>query len=168
VTVSNTVTPPGGGEAVSWTSLTNATATNGTIRKSGGCDGCADSAGLSVQRLDGGDAYIEFAANIQSQVRYLGLSGGNTGSAPTELRYSFRLAGNTLQVREHDVLRVSSTIVAGDVLRLAIVGNQLRYLKNGTLLYTATVAPGYPMKVDVALLGAGAEFQNVEMSFVHW
>jgi hypothetical protein len=121
-----------------------------------------------VQRLIDGDAYVEFAANIQAAVRYIGLSGGNTGASPLELRYAFRLTGSTLEVREHDVLRASSTIVAGDVLRLAIVGNQLRYLKNGTLLYTASVAPVYPMRVDVALLGTGAEFQNVVMSFVHY
>jgi hypothetical protein len=56
------------------------------------------------------------------------------------------------QVYEAGALRGTfGTYTTGDVLRVAVEGGVVKYRKNGTLLYTSTVAPTYPLLVDTSL-----------------
>jgi len=43
------------------------------------------------------------------------------------------------------------TFVSGDHLRVAVEGGVVRYYRNGTLLYTSSVTPAYPLLVDSAV-----------------
>ena len=100
----------------------------------------------------------------------LGLSRDNLNTDWTDIDFAIYLYSNgAVFVVEGGLTRgVFGTYETGDRLQVAIEAGQVVYRRNGTLLYTASVAPGYPMKVDVALLGTGVEFQNVVMSFVHY
>ena len=50
------------------------------------------------------------------------------------------------------------------MLRVAVEGGVVKYRKNGTLVYTSTVAPTYPLLVDTALYTSGATLTNVVLS----
>ena len=43
------------------------------------------------------------------------------------------------------------TYAAGDLLQVSVESGVVEYSRNGELLYTSTVAPAYPLLVDVAL-----------------
>jgi len=45
--------------------------------------------------------------------------------------------------------------VPGDKLQVAIVGGVVKYKKNGTVFYTSSLTPTYPLVVDTALHGNG-------------
>jgi hypothetical protein len=66
-----------------------------------------------------------------------------------------------LHVYEKGVLRGSfGSYATGDVLRVAVEGGAVRYRRNGTLLYTSTTPPSYPLLVDTALYTQGATLNN--------
>jgi RHS repeat-associated protein len=53
------------------------------------------------------------------------------------------------------------TVTGTDVLRVAVEGGVVKYRKNGTLLYTSSVAPTYSLLVDTALYSNGSTITNV-------
>jgi hypothetical protein len=66
-------------------------------------------------------------------------------------------ANGALNIYESGVHRGAfGTYASGDVLRVAVEGGVVKYRKNGTLLYTSLVTPGYPLLVDTALYENGA------------
>ena len=70
-----------------------------------------------------------------------------------------------LQVYEAGVSKGRfGTYVAGDTLRVAVVGGVVKYSKNGTVVYTSTKAPIYPLLVDTALYNTGATLNNAVVS----
>jgi RHS repeat-associated protein len=56
------------------------------------------------------------------------------------------------------------TYATGDKLRVSIEGGVVKYRRNGTLLYTSSVTPAYPLLVDTALYSAGSTLTNVTIS----
>jgi hypothetical protein len=139
----------GGGSpqsAVVWNHLVNTTATGNTLRKTSGCDGCADAGATSQQAIASGDGYFEFTVSSVACQRFAGLSKGNDGTGWTEIDFAFRLWGSDdLDVQENGVYRsLGATYAVGDVLRVAVEGDVVKYYKNGVLPYTSTVAPCLP------------------------
>lgn len=159
--LTGTTTPPSG--SVTWTSLVNATASGGSLQKSGGCDGCADAGAISQQQIASGDGAVSFTASETSTIRYVGLSHGNTDTSPADIDFAIRLGPGYAEVRENNVYRADTPIVAGDRFKVAVEGGVVKYSKNGVLFYTSTAAPLYPLLVDTSLLGAGATVTNATM-----
>ena len=52
----------------------------------------------------------------------------------------------------------------GDTLRIAVEGGDVKYRRNGVLLYTSGQAPTYPLRVDTALYSNGAQVQGVVLA----
>lgn len=66
-------------------------------------------------------------------------------------------ADNAIYVYESGTERgVFGGYAVGDKLRVAIVGGVVKYSRNGTVFYTSTVTPSYPLRVDTALYDTGA------------
>jgi hypothetical protein len=57
-----------------------------------------------------------------------------------------------------------STYVVGDVFRVAVESGVVKYYKNGTLLYTSSVAPSYPLIVDTSLNSPTVTVTNVKIA----
>src|SRR5204862_371553 len=53
------------------------------------------------------------------------------------------------------------TYAASDRLKVAVESGVVKYYRNGTLLYTSTVAPTYPLQVDTSLNTVNAGVYNV-------
>ena len=150
----------GGGGGVVWTSLVNATASGGSLQKSGGCDGCDDAGAISQQQIASGDGAVTFTATETNTIRYVGLSHGNTDTRLTDIDFALRIGQGYAEVRENNVYRSDTPLAAGDTFKVAVEGGVVKYYKNGVVFYTSTVAPTYPLLVDTSLLSAGATVTN--------
>ena len=70
-----------------------------------------------------------------------------------------------IQVYESGTLKGTfGTYAAGDKLRVAVVGGVVKYSSNGTVFYTSTKAPTYPLLVDAALYTQGATLNSAFIS----
>lgn len=159
----------GGGspQNVVWTNTVNVTATGNSIQKTSGCDGCPDAGATSQQSITSGDGYFEFTVDSVPGQRFAGLSNGNGGTGWDEIDFAFRLwgASGDLDAQENGTYRpLGTTYAVGDVLRVAVEGGAVKYYKNGTLLYTSTVAPTYPLQVDTSLLTANSTISNAVLA----
>jgi hypothetical protein len=167
VTVSNSGTPPPtGSQAVVWTSPVNVTATGNSLRKTSGCDGCADAGAISQQRISSGTGSVSFTASETTALRFAGLSVGNTGTSASEIAFAIRLQSGFAEVREKGVYRVDTNFVSGDVFTVRVQNGVVQYLKNGSLFYTSGVAPSYPLLVDTAFLDLNSTITNAVMTGV--
>src|SRR6185503_7433030 len=139
-----------------WDSPVKVLASTGSLTKSAGCEGCPDAGAHSAVQLTR-DGYVEFVPSAGHRIM-AGL--GRDLSASTDVStidYAFSLwPGNTWEVRERGVYRADGTSTAGDRFRVAVEGGKVVYRKNGTVVYTSTVAPSFPMALDVTLFSVGA------------
>jgi hypothetical protein len=152
--------PAGNAVAVSWTSVVNASAIGSTLMKNAGCGGCGDAGAISSQKISNGDGYVEFSVPENATLRFIGLSAGNAGTDPGEIKFALRLQGGLAEVRESGAYKSEIAFSAGDVLRVAIAGGVVQYSKNGGVFYTSTGRPAYPAIVDTSLFDANATIWN--------
>jgi hypothetical protein len=148
---------------VSWTSDSNVAVNGNSLVKTGGCSGCADAGAVSAQQISSGDGYVEFSG-AGDGLRFIGLSSGNNGTDPSEIKHALRLQGNTAEVRESGGYRSEVSFSGGDTLRIAIVGGNVEYSKNGGVFYTSALQASYPMLVDTSLFDGNASINNVVIS----
>src|SRR5690606_7268165 len=105
--------------AVKWIEGANIASDNGTVRKNGGCDGCADAGAASDQRIQG-TGYLEFTGTVENALRYVGLSDSNDDNTAADIDFGLRLQGSTAEVREGGTYRSELTFSAGDVFRISV------------------------------------------------
>jgi hypothetical protein len=161
----------GGGsglQAVVWTSIVKATATGNSLQKTSGCDGCDDAGAVSQQQIASGNGYVEVTVSEPAPNRLIGLSNGNAGESIEDIDFALHLDAGTAMIKEGGVYKGDTTIVTGDVLRVAVENGQVQYRKNGATIARSVgvpPAPTYPLLVDTSLLTSGATLNNV-MIFV--
>jgi hypothetical protein len=153
--------PGGSASPVSWTDVVNASVIGNSLTKAGGCSGCPDAGAISAQSIASGNGYVEFSAAESGTLRFIGLSTGNSGTNPADIKFALRLQGGNAEVRESGVYRTETSFAAGDVMRIAYVGNNVQYSKNGSVFYTSTASPAYPAIVDTTLFDSNATLLNV-------
>ncbi len=56
------------------------------------------------------------------------------------------------------------TYTTGDKLQVAVESGVVKYKKNGTIFYTSTQAPTYPLLVDSALYTMGATLNSATLT----
>ena len=95
----------------------------------------------------------------------LGLSNGNSNASYEDIDFGLYETHGQIQVYESGTLKGTfGTYAAGDKLRVAVVGGVVKYSKNGTVFYTSTKTPTYPLLVDAALYTQGATLSNAVIS----
>ncbi|HEV8396074.1 MAG TPA: hypothetical protein VGQ37_17460 [Vicinamibacterales bacterium] len=152
------------GQAVSWTSLVNVTATATELRKTGGCAGCPDAGAVSSQTIASGDGELSLVAGDTQALRVIGLSSGNAGTGPAEIRFGLRLQDGRVEVREQGAYKAERAIAAGDLLKVTVRAGTVSYSVGGTVFYTSTAAPVYPLLVDTSLFDLGASLSAVTLA----
>jgi hypothetical protein len=88
-----------------------------------------------------------------------GLGNGDTDQSYADIEYAIYTYATKglLLVYEGGAGRGSlGSYAPGDRVRVAVEDGVVKYRKNGVLLYTSTVAPTYPLKVDTSLYSTGA------------
>ena len=155
--------PPGGGIAPTWMNTVEVTATAGNLVRANTAAGWTAGA-VSVQTAASGNVAVEFTANETTSYRLLGLSNGDSGPSYTDIDFAIYPAGNgTLYVFEGGSLRGTfGSYASGDRLGVEVVAGEVRYKRNGIVLFTNT-GPilNYPLRVDTALYSPGATLANV-------
>lgn len=142
-------------EPVTWSNVTNATAgSNGSITKNTG--GFWLASAHSSQSISG-DGFLECVLNNNgSPSNYVINVGLNSGSlSPVE--YYWAVASGYAQPYVNGVYQASTTVTTGDVLKIAVEGSAVKFYKNGTLVYTSSAAPSFPLKAywDSSFDGVG-------------
>ena len=94
----------------------------------------------------------------------IGLSNGNTGTGPSEIKFALRLQNGSAEVREGGLYKAETSFMAGDVLKVAVVGGAVTYSKNGTVFYTSATKPAYPLLVDTSLFDLAATLSSAMIS----
>ena len=125
-------------------------------------------AGASSGEALAGDGWIEFSATENTTARMIGLSKGDDSVAYEDIDFAIHLKANgTLGVFEDGLLRGSNfgSYVAGDLLRVEVAGGIVRYSKNGSVFYTSTVRPRFPLVVDMSFSTPGGAIGTLD--FVH-
>jgi hypothetical protein len=154
----------GGTSPVSWTDVVNASTIGNSLMKAGGCGGCPDAGAISAQAITSGDGYVEFTVPETGTLRFIGLSSGNGGTDPSEIKFALRLQNGNAEVRESGAYRTETQFSTSDVLRIAYVGGSVQYSKNGNVFYTSGNGPAYPAIVDTTLFDDNASVWNVMIS----
>ena len=128
--------------------------------------GWANSGASSTQTIASGDGYVEFTVSETNTDRMLGLSTVDSDQNYASVGFAILLADSgTVYIFESGVSRGGfGTYVTGDKLRVAVEGGVVKYRKNGTLIYTSQLTPGYPLLVDTALHTNGSTLSNVVIS----
>lgn len=150
-------------ESVRWTERVHATTSGNILRKVSGCGGCADAGAASEQQVASGDLALQFTASETAASRVVGLSSGNTGTQIGEILFGLRLRNGVAEVRESGNYRKDVRFATGDVFEVRVEGGVVRYAKNGTVFYTSTRAPRYPLRVDSSLWTVGATVANARI-----
>jgi hypothetical protein len=136
------------------------TSANGSVlTKTSGCSGCSSGA-ISVQQIASGDGYVEFTASETDKLRSIGLSNGNPGTSAAEIKFAIQMQAGWAEARESGVYKADTSFTTGDVLRVAVSGGRVQYSKNGTVFYTSTSTPAYPLLVDTSLSDLNATIAN--------
>lgn len=151
-------------DAVFWTNVVNAITLGSTIVKSGGCDGCEDAGGSSLQTISSGDGYVEFTIPDAAPMLFAGLGHGDSQLDAGLIDFAIRTQSGSAEVRENGTYIIDTPFVSGDVFRIAIEQGLVKYYHNGQNFYTSGVAPSYPLQFDVVLFGAQAEVANASIS----
>ena len=146
-------------EEVSWSELVNLRATGNNINKIQGGNSWNGSAFSNNTVSNNG--YVETIIDQTGRDRMFGL--GNTNASPTNEQYAFHIRGdNGLRVRESGSERGSfGSITNGDVLRIAIEQGEVKYYRNGSLLYISQVTPTLPLNVDISLEDQGGQLSDI-------
>lgn len=162
--ISTTTTVSSATQNVIWTSLVRATATGNNLQKTSGCEGCADSGGISSQNINSGNGYVEFTADNGKQW-IAGLSNGNTDTTANDIDFGIFLnGGSSAEVRENGVYKTGTTYISGNVFRVEAINGQVKYSKNNIVFYTSSNLPVYPLLLDTSLWGIGATVGNAVIS----
>jgi len=137
---------------VTWINVVNAVATGSSIKKTAGCNGCADAGGASAQAIQGTGS-LELTASETTSQRFIGFGTGTTGQQATGIRFAFNLRpGGIADIREHTTYRATTRFVPGDVLRISVDNGVVTYRKNGALIYTSKLSvPAQPMRALASL-----------------
>jgi RHS repeat-associated protein len=154
----------GGPQNVSWTNVSNnAQATGNTLQKVSGTNAW-DAGAVSTQTISG-DGYVQFTAGDVSTSSMIGLSHGDSDYSYSDIDFAFWLDFSYLQIYEGGVYRgIFGSYTTSDQLKVAVEGGAVKYYKNGTLLYTSSVTPQYPLLVDTSLNTVGTSVTNVVIS----
>jgi len=147
-----------------WTNLVNAAASGSSLTKAGGCDGCYDAGARSQQQIASGDGYAQFTASDTAALRLAGLTSAFTVSDAQSIAFGIRLQNGVAEIRESGVYRSETPFGVGDVFRISVKAGVVSYSKNGTVFYTSTVAPSYPLYIAAALANSGASVGSAVIS----
>ncbi|WP_434419094.1 hypothetical protein [Nannocystis pusilla] len=146
-----------------WRNVRYTEATGDTLRRISGVGWNAGAS--SVEVIGAGDGYVSFTTEEKHLAKMAGLAHADDNQDYTDIDYAFYMRGDGwLEIFEHGSSRgVVGTYEPGDVLRVEVEGEQVRWRKNGVVLHTRVGAPDYPLALDTSLLQPGATITGAEV-----
>ena len=123
-----------------------------------------DAGAVSTKQINSG--YMEFTATDQNTWRIAGLGHNDTNQDYSDVDYGFNLRpqAQVFIYQSGSSVGFSGTYNPGDRFRVEVQNNTVKYYKNGSLLYTSSVTPVLPLRVDTAVSVNGTGIFNVVLS----
>jgi len=156
---------PGAPQNVSWTNAVGVSVNGNSLTKTAST-GWGNAGASSTQSITSGDGYVEVTATESNKARLFGFSHTDTDQSWPSINFGMDLdLSGWVYVFESGNNRGSFVPYAtGDKFQVAIIGGVVKYKKNGTVFYTSSVTPTYPLVVDTALYENGSTLSNVVLS----
>ncbi len=112
------------------------------------------------------NGYFKFTATETNKSRMAGLSTTNTGSDNISIQFAFQLNNDaSFAVVESGTTRGSfGTYNSGDVFKIAVEGNVIKYYRNLAIVYTSTVTPVLPLLADISIYSNSGTVSNAIIS----
>jgi PKD repeat protein len=141
---------------VLWIHVVGVAPTGNDLIKTGGVGWNAGA--ISSKAIVSGDGFALFGTKETDRNKVIGLGNIDTNQSNTDVEWGILLSDTgTYQASESGVLRgPSGTYTPADRFMVAVQSGVVKYFKNGTLFYTSTVAPRYPLSVDTSLFNLNA------------
>ena len=146
-------------QSVQWTNAVNVSVSGNSLRKTGGCQGCADASATAEQSITGDGGALQFVVDDSGGLRLVGLSSGGSAS-PSEIEYAVRVQGGVAEVREAGGYKTETRVSSGDVLTIAVSGGAVSYVKNGEVFFTSARPAAYPMAAGAFLFDVNSTVAN--------
>lgn len=148
---------------VTWTNTVGVSASGNNLTKTGATGWNAGA--VSSQSIASGNGYVEFTASETASNRFCGLSNGDSDQSFYDIDFGLYLTGGGVAIYESGTLRGSfGAFSTGDVFQVKVEGGVVKYVKNGTVIYTSGVSPTYPLLVDTSMYDTGSTISNVKIS----
>ncbi len=149
-------------EEAAWQSLTSLSL-NGTnnVTKVGSSTGW-DAGAFSYNQVEEG-GFMETVVDETNTNRMIGLNATNTNVSYTDIDFAFYLnTGGNLLIYENGSNKGNwGSYSTGDTLRIAVVGNEVRYIQNGNIVYTSLNTPTLPLFVDLSISTVGGTLKDI-------
>lgn len=158
---------PKPGYFVQWTDVIGAVATNGGLEKTA-VDGWGNSGAASKHSLvPGEDGWVEFQTFSRTKGYMIGLSEENLDSDYGTLQYAIQLAGDgRCYIRENGIVKLSlGPYLIGETFRIERIANAIKFLREGSVVYTSTISSVNSLLVDVSMYNIETELKEVRSSF---
>jgi hypothetical protein len=155
----------GSRQKIVWAALVRCVAAGNNLQKTTGRDDSPDAGARSEQRIAEGEGYIEFAAVETNKTRYCGLARNGAGADFAGIDFAIKLtAMGIAEVRESGAYAGEIKYQSGDLFRISIEGEEVKYYKNDELFYTSLNAPAYPLVVKATLVNLNSRINNAVIS----
>ena len=155
---------PSTSEAVAWVNAAGVSVAAGSITKTAAI--AWGNAGAASSRAVNGNGYVEFTLPATPGYAMFGLANGDTdrGYADIDFALYTNPTDGNLYIFEKGTYRGAvGAYASGDKLRVAAESGVVKYLRNGTLLYTSAQTLTYPLRADTSLYSTGAALSNVRL-----
>lgn len=119
-------------------------------------------AGASSLNTVKNNGYVAFKITETNKRKAIGLSSTDLNYSYNTTDYAFLLSSNgRFTIYESGSWRMGNQPFAmGDILRIAVEDNTVKYYQNQTLVYASNITPTLPLLVDVALSSEGGTVRN--------
>lgn len=155
-------------EAVTWTQIVGCTVDAPNTLRRTAAGGAWNAGACSTRAIASGNGYVEATMATGLPQAAFGLANGNTNSSYDDIDFGVTWAtggGTVYRVRNAGVAAIAGlTLIAGDVVRVEVVGADIQIKVNGSIKYT-WVAPAisYPLLCDASTLAASAKVQGATL-----
>jgi len=156
---------PAAAQNVSWTNAVGVSVNGNSLMKTA-ATGWGNAGASSTQSVAAGDAYVEATATETTTARLFGFSHTDTDQSWPSIQFGIDLdlSGSAYVFESGNNRGNFGAYAPGDKFQVAIVGGVVKYKKNGTVFYTSSVTPTYPLVVDTALHANGCTLSNVVLN----
>jgi alpha-tubulin suppressor-like RCC1 family protein len=151
-----------------WASEVGVSVAGTTLIKTGAAGWTSGAA--SANTIEAADGAMEFTATETNTTRAAGLSNGDTNQDIADIDFAVKLRDDaTVEVTEGGASKGTfGSYVAGDRFRVEVRAGSVTYARNGSVFYTSTSAPAYPLQIDSALYTAGATLTDLTIESLVW
>ncbi len=146
---------------VIWTGVVNCTISGTSVQKTAGRTDSADAGARSQQTVTSGDMLFEFTAGDSGKTLFCGLTHAAISTDFTDIDFAIKLTDfGVAEVRENNLYATETPYRTGDVFRVAVQANAVRYYKNGGLFYSSSSSPVYPLFADASFITIGGRIDS--------